>query len=147
MEIGVAPRLRALGVRMRELVPAVADPGKRGAAAVDPALHAGGERLGEAALDVDLVGEVGLEQADVAEGGHAPIGLGVAEHQRERRRRALRARPGAVWKAHREGNGGALAYLPQRLLDPGSHKAGILPSAGSEGASVPLASAGTRNRK
>src|SRR5919106_546609 len=73
--------LRCASSSVRVLVPAVADPREGGAAAVDPGLHPGGERLGEAALDVDLIVEVGLEQADIAEGGHAPVGPRIAKHQ------------------------------------------------------------------
>src|SRR5688572_27209916 len=121
VEVGVALRLRALGVRMRELVPAVADPGKGRAALVDAAFHAGGQRLGKAALDVDVAVEVRLEQPDVAERGHAPVGARRAEHQRERRCVLARALLAAVRVAHRERNPGALADRAQRIFDPGSH--------------------------
>ena len=83
--------------------------------------HAGGERPRQASLQVDLAGEVGVEQADVAEGGHAPVGPRIAEDQGEfgspRAGTPLRA----VGQADRERYAGALANLPESTVDEGSH--------------------------
>src|SRR5688572_8937976 len=123
MELGVLLRLAAAGVGVRQLVPAVAHPVERAAAAVEAAFHAGGERLRQAPLNVDVAVEVRLQHADVAERGDAPVGARAAKHEGERRRARPGAVLGAVGEAHGERNRGPLARLAQRLFDPRLHDA------------------------
>jgi hypothetical protein len=126
VELGVAVGPQAVRVGVHELVPAVAQPHQPGGA-VGAAFHAGGERLGEAALDLELAVEISLEQPDVAVQRGAPERSLGRENQAERRRPVGVAVLAAVGKAHAEGDVGALADP----LDEGPRPAGhgrILPS-------------------
>src|SRR5688572_26374014 len=123
MRLRVGARARARRVRMRKLVPAVAQRDEESGAPVEAAFHAGGERLGEAPFDVEVAVEVGLEEAHVAEGCDAPIDRRLFEYERKCRRRVARPRHAAIRVAHREGNRGALSDGAQRALDQASHGA------------------------
>src|SRR5216117_702644 len=120
VEIGVGPRLAPRGVGEAQLVPPVADPHQR-LGAVHAAFHPRRHGLGEIALDVELAVEIRFEQADVPEGGDAPVRARVAEHQRERRRLVGSPVLAALGEADRERDAGALADLAQRGFDEGSH--------------------------
>src|SRR5262245_28916502 len=133
MSLGVGARARTQSVGMGELVPLVAQPVEHAAAAVDLALQTGGKRLRQAALDVEVVVEVGLEQPHVAESRDTPVGALVAEHQGEGGHCVARALLGAVRVAHGEGDLGPFADGAKRGLDQVSHGSGILPSGGIRG--------------
>src|SRR3989442_1272558 len=120
VEIGVGPRLAPRGVGEAQLVPPVADPHQR-LGAVHAALHPRRHGLGEIALDVELAVEIRFEQADVPEGGDAPVRARLAEHQRERRRPVGSPVLAALGEADRERDAGALADLAQGGFDEGSH--------------------------
>src|SRR6267143_399289 len=120
VEIGVGPCLAPRGVGEAQLVPPVANAHQR-LGAVHAAFHPRCHGHGEVALDVEVAIEIRFEQADVPEGGDAPVRARVAEHQRERRRllgSPVLATPG---EADRERDAGALADLAQRGFDQGSH--------------------------
>ena len=90
-------------------------------APVHAAFDAGRQRLAEAALDVDVTVEIGLEQADVAKRRDAPVGARPAEHQGELGHADAAAEFPAVGEADRERDRRALAGLPESGLDEGSH--------------------------
>src|SRR5215472_4262689 len=79
VEAGVLLRLPDGGVRRDELVPPVAHLDEEGRLAVEAGVHARAEGEREAALDVDVPVEVGLEEADVSEQQHAPRRAPVAD--------------------------------------------------------------------
>src|SRR5712692_9510216 len=120
VELGVVPGPGPARVRVQELVPAVEHPDQQ-LGVVDAALHAGGERAREAALDVELAVEVGFEQADMAESGDTPVGARLAEHQGEGGRGLRVAVLAAAGVAHRERNAGALPDPAEHGFSEGSH--------------------------
>src|SRR5213083_1483871 len=92
-------RLRNRRVAVSEFVPPVAHLDEESRLAVEAGVHARAEGVREAALDIDIAVEIGLEKADVAEQQHAPCGAAVADEDGDVRR-ALAVLPGRTVGEH-----------------------------------------------
>src|SRR5688500_10146025 len=136
MELRVLLRLPAARVVVQELVPAV-EQAHRQLGAVDAALHAGGERLLQAAVDVDLAVEIGLQHADVPEHRRPPLGARGVENQGEGRRGVGVAVLPAAREAHAKGGVGRLPDPVQQGFKSAWHLK-ILPFRWRRGSSVPI---------
>src|SRR5437773_4879571 len=79
VEARVRLRLGDRRVAVPEFVPPVAHLDEESRLAVEAGVHAGAEGVRDAALDVDVAVEIGLEKADVAEQQHAPCGAAIAD--------------------------------------------------------------------
>src|SRR5216110_441191 len=110
-------RLRNRRVAVSEFVPPVAHLDEESRLAVETGVHAGAESVREAALDIDIAVEIGLEKSDVAEQQHPPCGAAVADEDGDVRR-ALAVLPGgAVGEDDAETDLGLRADLLHRLLE------------------------------
>src|SRR5256886_4893137 len=121
VEAGVRFRLRNPCVAVSEFVPPVAQLDEESPLAVEAGVHARAEGVREAALDVDVAVDVGLEKADVAEQQHAPRGAAAADEDGDVRR-ALAVLPGrAVGEDDAEADLGLRADLLHCLLEARVH--------------------------
>src|SRR6266581_4925774 len=109
-------RLRDRRVAVSEFVPPVAHLGEESRLAVETGVHARAEGVREAALDIDIAVEVGLEKADVAEQQHAPRGAAVADEDGDVGC-ALVVLPGTLGEDDAETDLGLRADLLHRLLE------------------------------
>src|SRR6266704_138468 len=92
-------RLSNRRVAVSEFVPPVAHLDEESRLAVEAGVHARTEGVREAALDIDIAREIGLEKPDVAEQQHAPRGAAVAD-EHGHVRRALAVLPGRTVGEH-----------------------------------------------
>ena len=104
---------------MQALVPAVGEPHEQ-RRLLGARRHAGGKRGREAAFEVDLAVEVGLQQPDMAEERDAPVGSCTAENEREFGIRVARAPFRTVVVAHGERRSGVPGERAKEGLDGGS---------------------------
>ena len=111
--------LRGAAVGMAQFVQVVLDLVDRVEARVDVGHQAGGEGGAEVAVDVDLLVEIRLQQADVATRHRRQQGRVAVEHQREGRRALAAAVQAAVGQGQREGRGRARAQRVDQLLHEG----------------------------
>jgi hypothetical protein len=118
VELGIALGAHPVGVRVQELVRAVGEAHEH-TRFVGVRHHAGRERAREAALEVDVAVEVALEQADMPEERHAPVGARVAKDDGELGRRGCRAPFAAIGVAHGERDAGALSDRTEELVRRG----------------------------
>src|SRR6266571_1513548 len=109
-------RLRNRRVAVPEFVPPVAHLDEESRLAVETGVHARAEGVREAALDIDIAVEVGLEKADVAEQQHAPRGAAVADEDGDVGC-ALVVLPGTLGEDDAETDLGLRADLLHRLLE------------------------------
>src|SRR5438445_1675132 len=120
-------RLRNRCVAVSELVPPVAQLDEESRLAVEAGVHARAEGVREAALDIDIAVEVGLEKADMAEQQHPPCGAAVADEDGYVRR-ALAVLPGgAVGEDDAETDPGLRADLLHCLLELPVHDLSGMP--------------------
>src|SRR6266853_287783 len=123
--VRLRPRNRCVAVS--EFVPPVAHPDEESRAVVEAGVHARAEGVREAALDVDIAVEVGLEKADMTEQQHAPGGAAVADEDGGVRR-ALAVLPGrAVGEDDAEADLGLRADLLHCLLELPVHDLSGMP--------------------
>src|SRR6266704_17238 len=109
-------RLRDRCVAVPELVPPVAHLDEESRLVVEAGVHARAESVREAALDIDIAVEIGLEKADVAEQQHAPCGAAVANEDGDVGC-ALVVLPGTLGEDDAETDLGLRADLLHRLLE------------------------------
>src|SRR5438445_12833301 len=123
--VRLRPRDRCIAVS--EFVPPVAHLDEESRLAVEAGVHARAESVREAALDIDIAVEIGLEKADVTEQQHAPCGAAVANEDGGIRR-ALAVLPGgAVGEDDAETDLGLRADLLHCLLELRVHDLSEMP--------------------
>src|SRR5438445_771341 len=123
--VRLRPRDRCIAVS--EFVPPVAHLDEESRLAVEAGVHARAESVREAALDIDIAVEIGLEKADVTEQQHAPCGAAVANEDGYVRR-ALAVLPGgAVGEDDAETDPGLRADLLHCLLELPVHDLSEMP--------------------
>src|SRR6266480_4808353 len=110
-------RLSNRRVAVSELVPPVAHLDEESRLAVEAGVHARAEGVREAALDIDIAVEIGLEKTDVAEQQHAPCGAAVADEDGDVRRALVILPGGTVGEDDAETDLGLRADLLHRLLE------------------------------